>query len=72
MPITTINLIALIQSAGSVSVDADNHTTQDLQSMAIALGNQGATLTVRNANIKTTSDLISIARIAPGKVLFEF
>lgn len=61
----------IVRLGGGVSVDAALISTSDLQNIARLANNHSGLLIVRNATHKSSSDLKSIARHAPGKVIFE-
>ncbi|MDB5257624.1 MAG: hypothetical protein JWM14_2319 [Chitinophagaceae bacterium] len=68
---STTDLKEIVRLGGGLSLDANTKSTADLKLLAIQTKVSGATLIVRNAGIKSTNDLKDIARLAPGRVIFE-
>ena len=62
--------LALIRASGHVIVDADL-PFQDLVTLAGAAAQWGAALTVRNAHLRTESELSEIATAGRGHVTFD-
>ncbi|MGZ4055568.1 MAG: hypothetical protein ACXVPU_17510 [Bacteroidia bacterium] len=71
MPKTVTELQSIVRLGGGISIDASIMTTISIQSLARLANDSGATIIVRNADVKTIVDLQSFARLAPGKVIFE-
>lgn len=71
MPKTTAQIQSIIRLGGGISLDATNKTTSTLQSFARLANTNSEILIIRNADVKTVAELQSIARLAPGKVIFE-
>ena len=62
--------LALIRASGNVIVDADLPTT-DLLMLAGAAAQWGASLTVRNAHLRSEDTLAEIAAAGRGHVTFD-
>lgn len=69
---TTLELEGIISLGGGISLDASTKTTMDLKSIARLASNSGAFILLRNSGGKTMAELKEIAKLAPGKVIFEF
>lgn len=67
---TTDQVLAVLRTGASVSVDG-SRTTEQLIAMATAARQTGAQLIVRNASERTTEQLISIAMAGGKGILFE-
>ena len=68
---TTTDLKTIIKFGGGISIDGNTKTTSELQSLAEIAKLNGATIIIRNAGNKTTTDLKSIASLAPKQIIFE-
>jgi len=68
---STADLKEIVRLGGGISLDASTKSTADLKELAMQTRVSGATLTIRNAGIKSVNDLKDIARQAPGRVIFE-
>jgi hypothetical protein len=62
--------LALIRASGNVVVDADLPTS-DLLALAAAAAQWGASLTVRNAHLRSEHTLAEIAAAGRGHVTFD-
>ena len=68
---TAFDLKCIAQVGGNLVVDALSYTALDLKGVASVLNN-GATLTIKNADKFTALDCKGIAAAAPGQVIFDF
>jgi hypothetical protein len=66
---TTADLITLSKS--NLIIDAGTKSTADIIMLVGAIGINGNHLTIRNANKKSTSELIQIAGIYPKNLTFD-
>lgn len=64
------DLIQLAQASGSIVLDGNGYTIEDLIEITRAL-KSAHTLTVVNAGGKNTTDLLRLAAEAPGQVIFS-
>ena len=62
-------LISLAKAGASLEIDASPYRSAELISVAMALS-PNAHLKIGNSNIYSTSELISLAMVAPGRVIF--
>lgn len=68
---TTAQIKQIVALGGSVSIDANNKTTEQLKQIAIEAVKSCAKIIIRNAGNKTTDQLKQIASILPKKIIFE-
>ncbi|GAB3721196.1 hypothetical protein GCM10027594_01510 [Hymenobacter agri] len=68
---TATDLEGIARAGGGMSLDATQYTTTALQGIGRAASSSGATIVIRNAGTKTTTDLQAIARTSPGNFIFE-
>lgn len=71
MPKTVSELREIAKLGGGISVDATSKTARELRDIANATNAADTTLIIRNADSKTPLELREIAKLAPGKVIFE-
>jgi len=68
---TTTQVVQIIAAGGGVILNAREKTTKNLAQIASTAAESGATVILRNADGKTTSQLVEIATARRGRVIFE-
>ncbi|MBM1024057.1 hypothetical protein EIC82_22585 [Enterobacter sp. A11] len=73
--LNSLTLQALATSGSGMILDARNHTSLELQTIAGIAGNRstsGAPITIRNASSLQSLTLQAIATASKGRVIFDF
>lgn len=68
---TTLDIIFLAQTGVDLVVDASSKTTMDLKLIVDAVVKNGAHITLKNCNRKTTMDLGYLCKISPKNITID-
>jgi hypothetical protein len=68
---TTADLIMLAGTGANLVIDAKTKTTADIIMIVGSIGLKNSHITIRNAQHKTTADLIQIAMVYPKNITYD-
>lgn len=68
---TTTDLIMLAGTGANLVIDAKERSTADIIQIIGSIGLKKSHITIKNAQVKTTADLIQITTVYPNNITFD-
>lgn len=68
---TTADLIMLAGTGANLVIDAKERTTADIIQIVGSIGLKKSHITIKNAQTKTTAELIQITMVYPNNITFD-
>jgi hypothetical protein len=68
---STDDLIMLAGTGANLVIDAKTKTTSEIIMIVGSIGLKGSHITIRNANCKTTAELLQITMVYPKNITYD-